>query len=62
MKRILTFIAGLVSGIAVTLWWGGRKPPYTSGTYDDASVDALSYNARILYEALEDTQPIEVKP
>jgi hypothetical protein len=25
MKRILWFIAGLVSGIAVTLWWGGRK-------------------------------------
>jgi hypothetical protein len=58
--KLLTFIAGLVSGTALVLWWGGRKPSYTSGTYDDASVDALSYTARILYEALEDTQPIEV--
>jgi hypothetical protein len=23
--KLLTFIAGSVSGVAVTLWWGGRK-------------------------------------
>lgn len=29
MKRVLWFIAGLVSGVGLVLWWGGRKkyPP-----------------------------------
>lgn len=56
MKRIFWFLAGLISGAGLVLWWGGKEQ--YSQEYEGLGLERITKSIYSIGDSLADTQPI----